>query len=137
MITIGASSSMESPTRSRRSKRNSLRKVRAIVRNIYESNGSESVRIGNRIAQRMPGQRDEGVGKIGTVDAEFENLSARQTSTLEYLVNQRETFELKGNLANVARDGDLGDSREPVTPVRWRRMMKGYLHQGSAPAQRD
>src|ERR1700722_5209738 len=104
MITMGASSSMKSPTRSRRSKRNSLRKVRAIVRNIYESDGSESVRIRNRIAQRMPGQRDEGVGKIRTVDAEFEKRGPRQSGTLQYGVNQRETFELKRNLTIVIGD---------------------------------
>ena len=61
------------------------------------------MRIGNRIAQGVTGERDESVGEIGTVHAEFENLRTGGTRSIQDLVDEGKTFELKRFFSDVPR----------------------------------
>src|SRR5271154_599180 len=108
MTAIGATNSMNRPTRSRRMSRNSLPIVSHTASSIIASWG---------IAQRVAGEFEKRVLQIGAMDVEFDDLVASFGGAANYVGNQVEAVQGGGGSEPVEhlprQFGDAGDSVGP------------------------
>src|SRR5208283_1651915 len=108
MTAIGATSSMNRPTRSRRMSRNSLPIV---------SHTASSIIASWRIAQRVAGEFEKRVLQIGAMDVEFDDLVANFGGAANHVGHQLETAQGGGGSEPVEhlprQFGHAGDSVGP------------------------
>src|ERR1700691_6733956 len=135
MTAIGATSSMNMPTRSRRMSRNSLPIVSHTARSIIASNKPQAPW---RVAQRVAGEFQERVLKIGSMDVEFDHLVANLSGALDdvgHLVERMQSGRGREPIDNLPRQ--LADARDPVRPSRWQRFFRHDFNSRFGTRQRN
>src|SRR5271163_3488091 len=121
MTAIGATSSMNKPTRSRRMSRNSLPIVSHTARSIIAS-GNSNAPCSRRVTQRVTGESQKRVLEIGAMYVEFDHLVANFDGATNDVGHLFEVVQRGGDREAVDHlPRQFADARDPFRPSRRQR----------------
>src|ERR1700730_16360699 len=142
MTAIGATSSMNKPTRSRRMSRNSLAIVNHTARSIIASGktgrSSWNAPCSWSVAQRVAGEFQKRVLEIGAMNVEFDHLVANLDRAANDVGHLREVIQ-RGCGSEAVDDlpRHFADARDPFRPSRRQRFFCHDFNSRFRSRQRD